>query len=382
MSHIRRSRAIGPLYTVVAAVMVLSAGVAQSEPVVVELQMKQGDSDLGVIRAELFRDEAPLTVYNFLRYAKDDYYDGTVIHRVEPGFVIQGGGYDENLDLKRSGLRDPILNEWDPEVRNLTGTFSMARTGARHSATSQFFINLQDNESLDLPRPSSDDQRYGYGYAVFGKVAEGMDVVAKIAATELEANRKIPMGRPVTPRENVVIDEVRIVTEVDMAKLEEEAKAAARRIEEGEKDSLVWLRDFQKMQTEKLPEMIAEIERETDQKLQTTSSGLKYVIVEEGEGPSPGPNSSVTVHYTGRFVDGTVFDSSRKGGEPVTFGVNRVIAGWTEGLQLMKEGAKAKFVIDPRLAYGAQARPPRLPSNYGMPANAILVFDVELLKVN
>ncbi len=108
--------------------------------------------------------------------------------------------------------------------------------------------------------------------------------------------------------------------------------------------------------------------------VETTESGLQYEIIEKGEGPGPNADSTVVVHYEGRLVDGTVFDSSRERGQPAEFGLSQVIPGWTEGLQLMKEGGKARLYIPPDLAYGPGG-------TRGIPPNSVLVFDVELLEV-
>ena len=127
---------------------------------------------------ELFPDEAPLSSANFLQYAKDGHFDGTIFHRVIPGFVIQGGGFDQNMT--RKSTRKPIENEAHNGLKNLRGTLSMARTSDPHSGTSQFFVNLVDNDFLDH---SSKTPR-GWGYAVFGRVVEGMDTVDKVAGVE------------------------------------------------------------------------------------------------------------------------------------------------------------------------------------------------------
>ncbi len=127
----------------------------------------------GDISVELFEDKAPISCENFRQYVKDGHFDGTVFHRVIPNFMIQGGGMDENMQSKPT--RDPIKNEADNGESNLRGTLAMARTGVVDSATSQFFINLRDNDFLN--HGSRD-----FGYAVFGKVSDGMDVVDKIAA--------------------------------------------------------------------------------------------------------------------------------------------------------------------------------------------------------
>lgn len=147
----------------------------------------------GTIVVELDREKAPITVSNFLRYVEDGFYDGTIFHRVVPDFVIQGGGFTP--DLTRKDTRPPIINESNNGLSNLRGTIAMARTNDPDSATSQFYINLVDNTSLDYApdRP---------GYAVFGRVIEGMDVVDAIAAVETTTRN----GFNDVPVENIVIE--------------------------------------------------------------------------------------------------------------------------------------------------------------------------------
>lgn len=128
----------------------------------------------GTVRIELWPDKAPATVENFLRYVDQGFYSGTVFHRVIDNFMIQGGGFD--ADMKPRQGREPVKNEASPELRNDRGTIAMARTGVVDSATSQFFINVRDNDSLN----QRDKTQAGFGYAVFGKVTDGMDVVDRI----------------------------------------------------------------------------------------------------------------------------------------------------------------------------------------------------------
>jgi len=134
-------------------------------------------TSLGDIDIVLYSDKAPVTVKNFLGYVDKGEYNGTIFHRVIKGFMIQGGGFDQNL--VRRPTRGPIRNEADNGLRNVTGTIAMARTGIPDSATNQFFINTADNGPLDF----RDKTIQGWGYAVFGKVTRGMDVVRKIEAT-------------------------------------------------------------------------------------------------------------------------------------------------------------------------------------------------------
>ena len=152
----------------------------------------------GVIKLELDAEKAPITVANFLEYVKSGHFEGTIFHRVIPGFVIQGGGLQSGMLEKPTNA--PIENEADNGLKNLTGTICMARTNDPHSATSQFFINLKDNSFLDHTGKNAQ----GWGYAVFGKVTEGMDVVEAIAAVRT-GNAGYHQDVPV---EDIVIEKV------------------------------------------------------------------------------------------------------------------------------------------------------------------------------
>ena len=153
----------------------------------------------GTISVELYETEAPKTVENFLGYVRDGFYDGTVFHRVIDGFMIQGGGFD--ADMRQRATRAPIPNEAANGLKNEPGTIAMARTRDPHSATAQFFINLVPNTALDYP--SGD----GWGYAVFGRVTAGFEVVQEIAKVRTGAagpHRDVPL-------EAVVIESARVV---------------------------------------------------------------------------------------------------------------------------------------------------------------------------
>ncbi|MFO1371009.1 MAG: peptidylprolyl isomerase [Candidatus Competibacteraceae bacterium] len=162
------------------------------------------ETSLGDITVELADDKAPKTVENFLTYAREGFYNGTIFHRVIDGFMIQGGGF--SADFQEKPTHAPIANEANNGLKNLRGTIAMARTSDPQSATAQFFINVKDNPPLDHQAPTSQ----GWGYAVFGKVTGGMEVVDKI--------RQVPTGNggpnnrfqnvPVTP---VVIKSVTVL---------------------------------------------------------------------------------------------------------------------------------------------------------------------------
>jgi cyclophilin family peptidyl-prolyl cis-trans isomerase len=135
-------------------------------------------TNLGDITVLLYEKESPISVKNFLAYADTGFYGGLIFHRVIPGFMVQGGGFTKNM-MKRQPVFPPIKNESDNRMKNDRGTLAMARTQDPHSASSQFFINVVDNSRLDI-------SAQGWGYAVFGKVIEGMEIVDKIAATKTQ----------------------------------------------------------------------------------------------------------------------------------------------------------------------------------------------------
>ncbi|MCY3021371.1 MAG: peptidylprolyl isomerase [Planctomycetota bacterium] len=177
-------------------------GAAEKNPLVVM------ETSMGTVEIELYADKAPGTVKNFLAYVNDKFYDGTVFHRVMDGFMIQGGGFTP--DLKDKKTKPPIKNEADNGVKNAAGTVAMARTPDPHSAASEFFINVADNVALNHTAKTAD----GWGYAVFGKVTSGMDVVNKIKAAKTGSKtgtmqgQKVPMDD--VPEETVLIKSVRV----------------------------------------------------------------------------------------------------------------------------------------------------------------------------
>jgi len=159
------------------------------------------ETSLGNIKIELDQAKAPITVKNFLSYVDEKFYDGTLFHRVISNFMIQGGGFTAEMQQKRT--KPPIKNEAGNGLKNMRGTIVMARTNVVDSATAQFFINVVDNDFLDHQNTTPQ----GFGYAVFGKVIEGMDVVDKIKAVKTGSK----MGFSDVPAETVVIKSVRKV---------------------------------------------------------------------------------------------------------------------------------------------------------------------------
>ncbi len=172
----------------------------QANPIV-KMEIKVDKDVTADIIIELFQDKAPETVKNFLEYVKDGFYVGTIFHRVIDGFMIQGGGFEPGMVGKKT--RAPIKNEAHNKISNTTGTVAMARTSDVDSATAQFFINVNDNAFLDF----RDKSKSGYGYTVFGKVIEGMDVVNKIKTVK---TTKVGYFSDV-PENDVVITKVTVL---------------------------------------------------------------------------------------------------------------------------------------------------------------------------
>lgn len=174
----------------IVAAMAAQAGFAANPTV--ELQTSAGNMTI-----ELYADQAPKSVANFLQYVKDGFYKDTIFHRVIPGFMIQGGGFDAKMAQKPT--RPPVENEAKNGLKNERGTLAMARTGNPHSATAQFFINHKDNAFLNYPGQD------GWGYAVFGKVTQGLEVLDKIAVVTTGSH---PAGHQNVPLTPVVIQSI------------------------------------------------------------------------------------------------------------------------------------------------------------------------------
>ena len=187
-----------PLIAMLFVLLFSSAGCGDAVPEKPVVLMK---TSMGDVKIELWPDKAPITVKNFLRYTDEKFYDGTVFHRVIPNFMIQGGGFTKDMTQKKTHA--PIKNEARADVPNARGTLAMARTGVIDSATSQFFVNVVDNKFLN----HRDNSPRGFGYCVFGKVVEGMDVVDKIRKVKTKTVHRYEN----VPAEPVVILSIRKV---------------------------------------------------------------------------------------------------------------------------------------------------------------------------
>jgi FKBP-type peptidyl-prolyl cis-trans isomerase len=296
----------------------------------------------GKIVCSLAFEKAPMTVASFVGLAEGTikangvggrhYFDGLTFHRVVPDFVIQGG------DPTGSGSGGPgyqFPNEIVPDLRHdAPGVLAMANAGPDTNG-SQFYITLKAVPALDG------------GYSVFGKVVSGQDVVGKIQQGDT--------------MKSVRIQRVGAAAKAFKPTQESfDAMVAAYKAGASERKAKV------------RQDTLALIKTQWPQ-LTTTKSGLMYQVLKAGSGKSPADGTEVTVHYTGKFLDGKVFDSSVERGSPATFRIGQVIAGWNEALLSMKKGEKRLLVIPPELGYGERGYPGAIPPN------SFLVFEVELI---
>ncbi len=311
---------------------------------------------------ELTLTQTPITVVNFLDYAEAGFYNGTLIHRVKPGGLIQGGAYTAEMDKKTVGLRPPIYCESSRGLRNVGGTIAMVReVGKIDSAAAQFFVNISDNTYFNSLRD-------GEGYTVFGKVVDGMDVVERIAQSPTGPNPKYAAGySAVVPRTPIVIKSVKITSPFDRAKAQILVEEARKRITRS--------RAYDAMSDEERVAMVvAEAERKSGGTFVKTKSGVRYLDLRIGNGLEPTIEDTVEVQYKVTLLDGSMIENTYAGA-PRKRELQRFVPGLEEGMQTMKEGGERMFILPPELAYGAGGQPGIIPPN------AWLVFDIELLSI-
>ena len=308
----------------------------------------------GTFVAELFYKATPITVANFVSLAEGDnqmvdssyqgkkFYNGLIFHRIIKDFMIQGGDPDAT---GQGGPGYKFPDEFnDTLVHDKKGILSMANAGAGTNG-SQFFITLKATPHLNNR------------HSVFGEIIEGMDIVDSIGSVATAQRDK--------PVEDVVMQEVNIIRKGDDAKSFDAPMVFKQELDKAEQ-----AKEEEKAALQKELETLSEGFEKTD-------SGLRYKITQTNDkGESPTSGQTIKVHYTGKLLDGTTFDSSVERGQPIEFpvGTGKVIPGWDEGLQLLKTGEKARLVIPSHLAYGERGIGP-------IPPNSPLIFDVELISI-
>ncbi|MEE8290494.1 MAG: peptidylprolyl isomerase [Candidatus Tectomicrobia bacterium] len=299
----------------------------------------------GIIVLRLEFDQAPITVANFVGLAEGTkksnkpmgtrFYDGLIFHRVIKDFMIQGG---DPTGTGRGGPGYRFPDEFHPDLRHKgPGVLSMANSGP-HTNGSQFFITHKATPWLDNR------------HTVFGQVIQGQKVVNAIQKSDVL--ERVVIVRVGEKAENFKADQATFEQLV--------AKATGTNEAQGKK-----ARD----------DFLAKLQKQYPGKLHTTASGLRYIVLTKGSGPKPTKGTRIQVHYTGKLLDGKVFDSSVRRGKPFAFnvGAGRVIKGWDEALLDMRKGGKRLLIIPSHLAYGDRGSPPIIPPK------ATLIFEVELV---
>ncbi len=303
------------------------------------------DTPKGKMLLELYYQKTPITVANFVALAEGThpyvtatmkgkkFYDGLIFHRVIKDFMIQGGDPAGNGS---GGAGYAFKDEITDDKFTGPGILAMANAGPKTNG-SQFFITHKETAWLNGK------------HTIFGKIITGQEVVNTIAQND-------PMTKVTIIRQGAAakaFDAPKVFSDYYASVALEEQKAEEAR---------------------KLANAAAL--KEFEEKGQMTASGLRYIVLQPGTGEKPVATSNVKVHYTGMLTDGKIFDSSVQRGQPIDFGLNQVIPGWTEGVQLMPEGAKYKLYIPYKLAYGDRG------AGGVIPPKADLIFEVELLKIN
>jgi len=302
----------------------------------------------GKIVLRLEYKKTPVTVANFISLAEGTnpkvsetykgkkFYDGLKFHRVIKDFMIQGG---DPLGNGTGGPGYAFKDEITDLKHTKGGILSMANSGPKTNG-SQFFITHKETSWLDGK------------HTVFGSVVTGMEVVNAIEQNDAITKMTIVRKGDEASKFNAT----KVFEDYFLNKDAEDAKEAAAQAAAQAATNAKALKQFETAVS--------------------TASGLKYIVLKEGTGAKPVATSNVKVHYTGSLLDGKVFDSSVQRGQPIDFGLNQVIPGWTEGVQLMTEGSKYKFLIPSKLAYGERG------AGGVIPPNSDLIFEVELIKIN
>jgi FKBP-type peptidyl-prolyl cis-trans isomerase len=298
----------------------------------------------GNITLELFYKKAPVTVANFISLAEGNnpfvtverlkgkpFFDGLKFHRVINDFMIQGGDPDGNGS---GGPGYAFKDEFTDLKFDKGGVLGPATNG------SQFYITHKDTPWLNGK------------HTVFGQVTQGMSIVNTIVQDDIIT--KITIIRKGDQAKK--FDAVKVFSDYKVNMVEEAKLKAENEEKERAAANAIVLKEFANGQT--------------------TASGLKYIVLKEGTGLMPTLTSNVKVHYVGSFINGKILDSSIERGAPIDFNLNQVIKGWTEGVQLMKEGSKYKFFIPYDLAYGDRGYPGAIPPK------SDLIFEIELIKIN
>lgn len=309
------------------------------------------ETTLGDIVLELDAEAAPLTVVNFVQYVRERFYDGAIFHRVLKDSMIQGGGYDADMEERLLSHPPPVSDPMKDGLPNERGTIAMIRGSGRLGAgTAQFYMNVVDNQRFDEVEGARSS-------CAFGRVVQGMETVERICSAPVGTHDKYAAGRSaVVPRTPVIIKSVRLLSPFDPIKAHAVAAAPAVAV------------------SDQVEAVIEQLEKEAGAGFVTTESGLRYMDLEVGRGVEPLLTDNVEFHYRGQLIDGTEFEETYSR-EATVREVGRLIAGLREGMTTMREGGRRTLIIPPELGYGDRGIPGRIPPG------ATLIYEIELLGI-
>ncbi|MBN1517984.1 peptidylprolyl isomerase [Candidatus Sumerlaeota bacterium] len=319
-------------------------------------------TSLGDLTYQLDGNVTPIAVLNFLQYAESGFYQGTVIHKIKPGIMIQGGSYLPDGTIKQDGLREDEPNDRAHGQAQLRGTLAMMhQPGKPDTIRSEFFINLADNIQLEKPVDNAP-------YPVIGRLIGGEDVLQRIAEVKTMEHPGASTGRELWPVEPIIIKDVEIIGDYDKARLEE--LAASKR------EWANMLAPLDEMKGAEQAERYAQwYAQQSGLQPVALESGVQYFVLKPGDdGRGLEPTDKVKVHYRGFYADDEEFDNSYTRGEPATFTISQLVKGWAEGTKGMTTGEKRLLIIPSYLGYGSSPPP-------GIRPDALLLFEVELIEI-
>lgn len=308
------------------------------------------ETSLGGFVVELNGEKAPATALNFLQLVYEGHYDGTIVHRVLAGSMVQGGGYTPDLEPRPLERAPQFTDDWRSDLANTQRSIGLIRALGSPTGGAEFYINLADNVRLD------EAKRKGL-YSVFGRVVEGWDVVERIGRVEVGPHEKYAAGQSaVVPTTPIFVESAKVIGAFNPVPLQQAMYAE---------------RMTQEQQAEQQIEAFA---AETGKVVVRTESGLWYVDVIEGKGMAPTLTDTVEMNYQGKLVDGTVVETTFTD-EPTTRQPGKLIKGLQEALTTMKEGGRRVVVVPPEMAFGPNGIPGHIPPD------AYMFFEIELLAI-
>ena len=310
------------------------------------------ETSAGDITIALDINRAPATALNFVHYAESGYYEDTIFHRVMQESIIQGGGYDADMQPKTLDTPPAIADDWQNSLESDAGTIALVRgKGPGGSGSGEFFINVRDNVEMNSAKTRG-------RFAVFGKIVDGQDTIDRIRNTPVATHPDYAAGRSrVVPVLPITVRSVRLLTPFDRSLARQRAA------------------DLQAPAKERVARMIQQLEKDAGREATSTASGVICVDTVVGRGPLALPTDTIELNYRGTLLDGTQFESTFEK-ESAVREIKNLIPGMQEAITTMHEGGRRIAIIPPSLAYGSDGIPGFIPPD------ATLIFEIEFLAIH